>query len=149
MPHLLFSPLQLLFGLVTQCHLFPIGERAWCMTRPSKGCKRDYAYCSSNREKIKINHLQNIIPCTFTIESELKLLYLQYTLTKYILQSRIVVDTMHSKKRIIFYGGFLDWLSPNWTLPSVCEICDKMQVVYKESTCNWVKSKVAKSKFYL
>ena len=39
-----------------------------------------------------------MIPCTFTIESELKLLYLQYTLTKYILQSRIVVDTMHRKK---------------------------------------------------
>ena len=28
------------------------------------------------------------------------------------------------------------------------EIRDKMQVVYKELTCDWVKSKVAKKEFY-
>ena len=32
-------------------------------------------------------------------------------------------------------------------MPSVFEIHDKMKVVYIELTCNWVKSKVAKSKF--
>ena len=35
------------------------------------------------------------------------------------------------------------------TLPYVWyEICDKMQVVYKELTRNWVNSKVAESQFY-
>ena len=38
---------------------------------------------------------------------------------------------------------------PIWTLPYVwCEIRDKMQVVYKELTRNWVNSKVAESQFY-
>ena len=36
-----------------------------------------------------------------------------------------------------------------WTLPSVCEIRDKMQVVYKELTGDWVKSKVAENEFNL
>ena len=55
MPHLQLSPSQLLFGLVTQCPLFLIWERAFHVTRPNNGCKRDYTYCcSSNREKIKI-----------------------------------------------------------------------------------------------
>ena len=33
---------------------------------------------------------------------------------------------------------------PIWTLPYECELCDKMQV-YKELTCDWVKSKVVKA----
>ena len=33
--------------------------------------------------------------------------------------------------------------------PSVCEIRDKMQVVYKEFTGDWVESKVAENEFYL
>ena len=34
---------------------------------------------------------------------------------------------------------------PIWTLPSVCEIHNEMQVqvVYNELTCDWVKSMVA------
>ena len=40
------------------------------------------------------------------------------------------------EKRIIFQRGLLDWLLPIWTLPPVCEICDKMQVVYKKLTCD-------------
>ena len=31
----------------------------------------------------------------------------------------------------------------------MCDICEKMYVVHKELTCDWVKSKVAKCKFYL
>ena len=74
MPRLLLSPSQLLFGLVTQRHLFPIGERARCLTRPSNGYERDFAYCRSpNREKIKIIRLKNTIPRTLATKSELKL----------------------------------------------------------------------------
>ena len=31
----------------------------------------------------------------------------------------------------------------------MCDICDNVQVVYKELTRNWVKSKVAKTELYL
>ena len=59
LPYLLLSPLQMLFGLVTQCPLFPIWESVCCVTRPHNSCKRDYAYCHySSREKIKIIRLQ-------------------------------------------------------------------------------------------
>ena len=51
--------MQQLFCLVTQRHLFPVGEKARCVMRPNNGCERDYAYCrSSNRKKIKIICLQ-------------------------------------------------------------------------------------------
>ena len=54
-PRLLFSPSQQLFGLVTQRHLFPDGERARSVMRPNNSCERDRAYCrSSAREKSKI-----------------------------------------------------------------------------------------------
>ena len=49
---------------------------------------------------------------------------------------------------MIFQRGLLDWFLPIWTLPSVCEIRDKMHVVNKELTHDWVNSKVAKSQFY-
>ena len=52
------------------------------------------------------------------------------------------------EERIIFQRGLLDWFLPIWTLPSVCEIRDKMHVVYKELTHDWVNSKVAKSQLY-
>ena len=51
------------------------------------------------------------------------------------------------EERIIFQRGLLDWLLPIWTLPSVCEIHDKFQVVYKELKPNWVNFKVAKITF--
>ena len=47
------------------------------------------------------------------------------------------------EERIIFQREPLDWFLPIWTLPSVCEIRDKMHVVYKELTHDWV----AKSQF--
>ena len=50
---------------------------------------------------------------------------------------------------MIFQREILDWLLPIWTLPSVCEIHDKMQVVYKELRRDLIKFKVAKSEFYL
>ena len=37
---------------------------------------------------------------------------------------------------------------PFWTLLSACEIRDKIHIIYKELTRDWVKSKVAKSEFY-
>ena len=37
---------------------------------------------------------------------------------------------------------------PLWTLPFVCEISDKLQVVNKELTRDWVNSKVADIEFY-
>ena len=40
-PCLLLSPPQPSFGLVTQRHLFPGGERQHCVTRPNNGCERD------------------------------------------------------------------------------------------------------------
>ena len=53
------------------------------------------------------------------------------------------------EKKIIFPRGLLNWLLPISTLPYVwCEIREKMQVVYKELTRNWVNSKVAESQFY-
>ena len=53
------------------------------------------------------------------------------------------------EKKIIFPRGLLNWLLPISTLPYVwCEIRDKMQVVYKELTRNWVNSKVAESQLY-
>ena len=42
------------------------------------------------------------------------------------------------EKRIIFRRGLLDWLLPIGNLPSVCEIPDEMQVVFKELTCKWL-----------
>ena len=44
--------------------------------------------------------------------------------------------------------GLLDCLLPLWTLPFVCEISDKLQVVNKELTRDWVNSKVADIEFY-
>ena len=56
---LLLSPPQPSFGLVTQRHLFPVGERQRCVTRQITVAKADYIYCrSSNREKITIICLQ-------------------------------------------------------------------------------------------
>ena len=117
------------------------------VTRPCNGCDRDYAHClSPNREKIKSIRLRNIISRTFFYEKQTEtLLYLQYTQTEDILRSRITEDTLNKRKGIIFQRGPLEWLLPIWTLPSVYEIRDKMQVVYQELTRNWVKSKVAKS----
>ena len=67
----------------------------------------------------------------------MKLLYLQYILPKGILRSRISEDTLNKRKvykRIIFQRGLLDWLLPFWTLLSVCEIRDKINIIYKELT---------------
>ena len=55
---------------------------------------------------------------------------------------------MEQEKRIIFQRGLLDWMLPFWTLLSVCEIHDIMQIIYKELTRDWVKPNVAKREFY-
>ena len=85
------------------------------------------------------------------MKSKLKLLYLQYTLTKDILQSSIREDTLSQRKGWYFEEGSLTGfcLSGLWFALCVCDICEKMYIVHKELTCDWVKSKVAKCKFYL
>ena len=55
---------------------------------------------------------------------------------------------MEQEKRIIFQRGLVDWMLPFWTLLSVCEIHDILQIIYKELTRDWVKPNVAKSEFY-
>ena len=55
---------------------------------------------------------------------------------------------MEQEKRIIFQRGLLDWMLPFWTFLSGCEIRDKIHIIYKELTRDWVKPKVAKSEFY-
>ena len=62
-PSLLLSPSQPLSDLVTQRPLFPVGERACCVTWPNNDCVRDYAYCrSSYRKKIKIIRRHLVAP---------------------------------------------------------------------------------------
>ena len=58
-PSCYFLPLQQLFRLVTQRHLFPVKERARSVMRLDNDCWRDCVYFrSSNREKIKIIRLK-------------------------------------------------------------------------------------------
>ena len=107
----------------------PCWRESHCVTRPNNGCKRDYTYGLSLTERKSnysstVSRLKNIIPSVFTAKSKLKLLYLQYTLTKDILQSSIREN--EPEKRIIFWRRFLDWLLPILTLicpRSVC-MCD-------------------------
>ena len=89
------------------------------MKTPNNSCKRDHTNCcSSNREKIKIIHLQLVV----------QKINQRYTV---ILNK---LGYINQEKRKIIQRGLLDWLLPIWTLPCVCEICDKVQVVYKELT---------------
>ena len=111
MPCVLLA-LQLLFGLVTQCHLFPIveREREHRMTRPNNGFERDYIYyCSCNREKINIIclllvALKNIFPHNFTLKNKLKLYCISIRT-----QAKANCDLKWVKKRIIFQRRFLVW----------------------------------------
>ena len=100
------------------------------MKTPNNSCKRDHTNCcSSNREKIKIIHLQLVV----------QKINQRYTV---ILNK---LGYINQEKRKIIQRGLLDWLLPIWTLPCVCEIHNEMQVqvVYNELTCDWVKSMVA------
>ena len=147
MPHLLLSPSHPLFGLLTQHHLFLVEERAFCMARPNNSCKRDYAYyCPSTREKIKIIRLQLVASKYNSMwlynENWNSVVSTIYPNHRNILILNEWGYTEH-EKRLIFQRGLLDLLLPYWTLPSVHEIRDKMQFIYKELPCAWVKSKVA------
>ena len=148
MPCLLLSPSEPLFGLLTQHPLFPIWERACCMTRPNNGCLRDNAYChSSKREKIKIIPLQLV-----TSKKKLHVILLQKANWNSVVpqidpnQKYIAISNkrryIEQEKRIIFERGLLDRLLPIWTLPSACvKYMIKCRLFYKELTCNWVKSR--------
>ena len=68
----------------------------------------------------------------FIKKSKLKLLYLQQTLKQKYIAISYKGRYTEQKERIIFQRGLLDWLLPIWTLPSVSEIGDKMQVVYEK-----------------
>ena len=133
--HLLFSPSQPMFGLVSQRPLFPVWERTRCVTRPNDVCERDYAYChSSNREKIKIIPLQLV-----TSKIYFRVILLRKANWNSVVplidpdQRCIVISNewryTEQEKRMLSQRGLLDWLLPIWTLPSACEIRDKMQVV--------------------
>ena len=78
---------------------FPRWREHHCVTRPNDGCERDSAYSrSSNRKGTTVTRLKNIISRNFTAKSRLKLLNLQQTLTKDILQSHMREDTMSKRK---------------------------------------------------
>lgn len=94
-----------MFGLVTQCPLFPVGERATVLQDQIMVAKETILTAFSLTERKSnysstVSRLKNIIPSIFTAKSKLKLLYLQYTLTKDILQSSIREN--EPEKRIIF-----------------------------------------------
>ena len=105
--------------------LYSLFERAHCVTRLNNSCERDHTYCrSSNREKIKIIHLQLVAP-----KIEFHPILLQKANWNSVVspiepnQRYIAIlnkwrDT-EQEKRIIFQRGLLDWLLPIWTLPSV------------------------------
>ena len=111
-------------------------ESARCVTRPKNGCERDYSYCCSfNREKIKI-----IRPQLVTSKIWFRLILLRKANwnsvlppiepnQRYIWRSMYLWRYIDQEKRIIFKRGLLDWLLLIWTLPSLCKIRDKMQVV--------------------
>ena len=103
--------------------------------RPNNSCKRDHTYCcSSNRAKIKLICQQLVAP---KIEFHQTLLQKTnwYSVVSPIKPNQRYILILNKwryndhEKRIIFQRGLLDWLLPIWTLPSVCEIRDKMQVV--------------------
>ena len=127
--------LQPLFGLVTQCPLFPVGERVTVWQDQIMVAKETMLTAFSLTERKSnysstVSRLKNIIPSIFTAKSKLKLLYLQYTLTKDILQSSIREN--EPEKRIIFWRRFLDWLLPILTL--ICPLC--VRVMWNNACCS-------------
>ena len=110
--------------------------------RPNNSCKRDHAYCySSNREKINFICQQLVTPKIEFHQILLGKAYRNSVVSPIKPNQRYIAISdkwryNHQEKWIIFQRGLLDWLLPIWTLLSVCEIRDKMQVVYKELTCN-------------
>ena len=142
-PPLLLSPLKPLFYLVTEHPLLPGWERE-SMLRDETNLqlrKRQRLLPSSNKEKINIIFLQLIAP-----KIVFHLVLLGKANWKFVVtpinphQIYITVSNkwtsryIEQEKRIIFQRGLLDWL-----LPSVCEIHEKIQIVYEQLTCNWVK----------
>ena len=112
------------------------------MTRLNNSCKRDHTYCrSSKREEMKIVRLQLVAP---KIEFHLILLWKANwnSVVSPIEPNQRYIAILNKRryteqeKRIIFQRGLLDWLLPIWTLLCMCEICGKMQVVYKKLTCD-------------
>ena len=83
---------------------------------------------------------KNTIPRNFTSKSKLQFCFISNR-TK----AKTYCDLEWVKKRIILQRRLLDWLLPIWTLPPVCEIRDKMQVVCKELTHDWAKSTIVRS----
>ena len=129
--YLLLSPLQMLFGLVAQCPLFPIWERVCCVTRPHNSCKRDYAYCHySSREKIKIIRLQLV-----TLKIWFCIILLRKANWNSVVplidpnQSYIAISNkwryIDQEKRIIFQRRLLIGCCLSGLCP-ICEMGDKM-----------------------
>ena len=119
--------------------LYSLFERAHCVTRLNNSCKRDHTYCrSSNREKIKIIHLQLVAP-----KIEFHPILLQKanwnSVVSLIEPNQRYIPILNKwrdteqEKRIIFQRGLLD---AHLDFALCVEICVKMQVVYKELTCD-------------
>ena len=78
-PRFLLSPSQPLFGLVTQCPLFPVWERARRVTRPKKGWLKRLRLLPVLRQRQNqnclstVSYLKNTIPRNFITKSKLKL----------------------------------------------------------------------------
>ena len=73
--YLLLSPLQMLFGLVTQCPLFPIWESVCCVTRPHNSCKLLPLLQQRENQNYSsiVSYLKNMILRNFTMKGKLKL----------------------------------------------------------------------------
>ena len=88
----------------------------------------------SNREKIKIIRLQLV-----TSKIKFRLILLRKANRNFFVplidpnQRYFAISNKwrhtEQEERMIFQRGLLDWLLPFWTLPSVCKISNKMQVV--------------------
>ena len=140
MPHLLLSPSQPLFGLATQCHLFPVGERTRCATTPNNGCERDYPYYRSSSI---VSCLKNIILRNLIRKANWNSVVSPIDPNKRYIAISNKWRYIEKEKRIIFRRGLLDWLLPIWTLPSAWNM-------WRNTDClrDWIKSKVAKNQFY-
>ena len=125
-------------------------ERARCVMRPNKCCERDYAYCSSSdREKIKIIRLQLLAS-----KIKFQVILLRKANWNSVVspidpsQRHIAISNkwryIEQEKRIIFQRLLPDWLLPIWILPTVCEIRDKMQVIYRGMTSDGAEYNLAK-----
>ena len=133
---------QLLFGLVTQCPLFLVGERVCCMTKPNSGFNRTYIYnCSSNRENIIIISLQ-LVPSNISLHVPI-ILPLKANWNSVISVSE---DTLNKGIGLYFWEGSLIGCCLSGLFPLSVKR-DKMQFVYKNQHTMWLSPRHLKVNF--